>query len=388
MAKPMKKSRRFAEGDLVTGTTNVRTRSDDVIGDTNPRTGVYTPGSYDRNRAAGESNLNAVKGLWNRITGGSSDDSGTGTRGIKASVSDTKYEPTKSSVADYIGKSTEPKSAESKSSGFNSSSVKGTSAFGDYSGTSKSDDSGSKSSAPETKPSSKLPITVEGDYPKKSDTSTDTDEKPAAKKEDKKPAAKATAKTTDSSSKNYGAAVGSQPTKKSTDTTDSSSKNYGAAVGSQPTKKSTDTTDSSSKNYGSAVGSQPTKKAAEEKKPETKAAAKTDYYRGADGKMHPKTPEPAPKSEDEWGTQNIKRNLQNAPGDVMKGLKKVGSALSNFETIAERRSREAKEAKNKPVAKRSGGAVKKMASGGSVKSSASSRGDGIASRGKTRGKIY
>jgi hypothetical protein len=33
-----------------------------------------------------------------------------------------------------------------------------------------------------------------------------------------------------------------------------------------------------------------------------------------------------------------------------------------------------------------GGAVKKMASGGSV-SSASSRGDGIAQRGKTRGKM-
>jgi hypothetical protein len=38
-----------------------------------------------------------------------------------------------------------------------------------------------------------------------------------------------------------------------------------------------------------------------------------------------------------------------------------------------------------------GGKVKKMASGGSVKSSvstASKRGDGIALRGKTRGKIY
>jgi hypothetical protein len=354
--KPMKRAKRFDEGDLVTGTTNVRTRSDDVIGDTNPRTGVYTPGSYDRNRANGEENLKAVKGLWNRITGGSSDDSGTGTRGIKASVSDTKYEPTKSSVADYIGKSTEPKSAESKSSGFNSSSVKGTSAFGDYSGASKSDDSGSKSSASETKPSSKLPITVEGDYPKKSDTSTDTDEKPSVKTENKKPAKE-----------------DKKPAKKSEDT-NPVPKNFGTLVNPYPQKK-TET------------------KPVETKKPETKAAdtkpaAKTDYYRGSDGKMHPKTPEPAPKSEDEWGTQNIKRNLQDAPGDVMKGLKKVGSALSNFETIAERRSREAKEAKNKTVTKRSGGAVKKMASGGSVKSSASSRGDGIASRGKTRGRIY
>jgi hypothetical protein len=43
------------------------------------------------------------------------------------------------------------------------------------------------------------------------------------------------------------------------------------------------------------------------------------------------------------------------------------------------------------VAKKRGGAVKKMAHGGSVKSSvsaASKRGDGIALRGKTRGKIY
>jgi hypothetical protein len=34
-----------------------------------------------------------------------------------------------------------------------------------------------------------------------------------------------------------------------------------------------------------------------------------------------------------------------------------------------------------------GGSVKKMASGGSVKSSASKRADGIAVKGKTRGKI-
>jgi hypothetical protein len=35
-----------------------------------------------------------------------------------------------------------------------------------------------------------------------------------------------------------------------------------------------------------------------------------------------------------------------------------------------------------------GGKVKKMASGGKAKVSASSRGDGIAMRGKTRGKLY
>lgn len=343
--KPMKRAKRFDEGDLVTGTTNVRTRSDDVIGDTNPRTGVYTPGSYDRNRANGEENLKAVKGLWNRITGGSSDDSGTGTRGLKASVSSSPSE-SDTAKAKVISDSFKPKASVVDRP--SQSTISGSQVDKD-----KNYDSESESSAPETKPSRKLPITVEGDYPKKSDTSTDTDEKPSVKTENKKPAKE-----------------DKKPAKKSEDT-NPVPKNFGTLVNPYPQKK-TET------------------KPVETKKPETKAAdtkpaAKTDYYRGSDGKMHPKTPEPAPKSEDEWGTQNIKRNLQNAPGDVMKGLKKVGSALSNFETIAERRSREAKEAKNKPVAKRSGGAVKKMASGGSVKSSASSRGDGIAQRGKTKG---
>jgi hypothetical protein len=75
MSKPVKKFKRFAQGDLVKGTTNVRTRSDDEIGDTDPRTRVYTPGSFDKNRAAGEANLNAVKGFFGRLTGGSKDSS-------------------------------------------------------------------------------------------------------------------------------------------------------------------------------------------------------------------------------------------------------------------------------------------------------------------------
>ena len=40
-----------------------------------------------------------------------------------------------------------------------------------------------------------------------------------------------------------------------------------------------------------------------------------------------------------------------------------------------------------PFGMRKGGAVKTYAKGGSVKSSASKRGDGIAQKGKTRGKI-
>jgi len=75
---------------------------------------------------------------------------------------------------------------------------------------------------------------------------------------------------------------------------------------------------------------------------------------------------------------------------VMDKAKSVASGvsdyISNFETPAERRSREAKQASGM----KRGGAVKKMASGGmtSKVSSASKRADGIASRGKTRCKMY
>jgi len=47
--------RKFADGGSVT------TRSDDEIGDTNPRTGVVDPGSYDRRMQAGQENLNRLK---------------------------------------------------------------------------------------------------------------------------------------------------------------------------------------------------------------------------------------------------------------------------------------------------------------------------------------
>lgn len=74
----------------------------------------------------------------------------------------------------------------------------------------------------------------------------------------------------------------------------------------------------------------------------------------------------------------------------------IGDYVRNFETPAERRSREAKnptpksssseyneDALGSGSAMKRGGAVKKMASGGM----ASSRADGIAQRGKTRGKM-
>ena len=136
-----------------------------------------------------------------------------------------------------------------------------------------------------------------------------------------------------------------------------------------------------------------------------KPAVKTDYYRGSDGKMYPKTPEPGnvPTSEE------AAANRQAAYDKVKNFGSSVADYFGNFETPAERRSRLAKEANNKPAATPSraktsqdedipylgsamkrGGAVKKMAKGGltSKPSTASSRGDGIASRGKTRGKLY
>jgi len=71
---------------------------------------------------------------------------------------------------------------------------------------------------------------------------------------------------------------------------------------------------------------------------------------------------------------------------AMDKVKSLGSgvmdSIANFETPAERRSREAKEASGM----KRGGSVKKMASGGNV-SSASKRADGIAQKGKTRGKM-
>lgn len=73
--------------------------------------------------------------------------------------------------------------------------------------------------------------------------------------------------------------------------------------------------------------------------------------------------------------------------DKVKGFgSSVVDAVTNFETPPERAARERKAA----LGKKRGGAVKKMASGGmtSKVSSASSRADGIASRGKTRCKMY
>ena len=98
-----------------------------------------------------------------------------------------------------------------------------------------------------------------------------------------------------------------------------------------------------------------------------KSSAMPDTYRDLSGKVKVKEPV-KPPSEYEPGPQNIKRNLQNAPSDI-----------SDLVSSPFRAIREAGNRGNPDV-------PKKMASGGNV-SSASKRADGIAQKGKTRGKM-
>jgi hypothetical protein len=92
---------------------------------------------------------------------------------------------------------------------------------------------------------------------------------------------------------------------------------------------------------------------------------------------------PVDNSKYQFGTVPTSEQASANRQALMDKVKGFGSgamdAISNFETPAERRSREAKEASGM----KRGGSVKKMASGGS----ASKRADGIAQRGKTRGKM-
>jgi hypothetical protein len=96
-----------------------------------------------------------------------------------------------------------------------------------------------------------------------------------------------------------------------------------------------------------------------------KSSEMPNTYRDLSGKVRVKEAV-KPPSEYEPGPQNIKRNLLNAPSDISDLVS------SPFRAIREAGNR------NNPDAK-------KMASGGAV--SASRRGDGIAQRGKTRGKM-
>jgi len=118
-----------------------------------------------------------------------------------------------------------------------------------------------------------------------------------------------------------------------------------------------------------------------------KSTEMPDTYRDLSGKIKVKE-KVIPPSEYEFGPQNIKRNLKNAPSDIASGLKTAGSAVGDYlgKTFTlEGREQTEKERKEKLGMKR-GGSVKKMATGDNV-SSASKRADGIAQKGKTRGKM-
>jgi hypothetical protein len=90
-------------------------------------------------------------------------------------------------------------------------------------------------------------------------------------------------------------------------------------------------------------------------------------------------------------------NRQAAYDKVKSAGSSMADYVSNFETPAERRSREAAQARMNALrssggARAKGGAIKtkKMAKGGmtSTASSASKRADGIASKGKTKCRMY
>jgi hypothetical protein len=108
----------------------------------------------------------------------------------------------------------------------------------------------------------------------------------------------------------------------------------------------------------------------EKNKKETKPSApvkKGEYYRDFSGKLKKKTPDD-------------RRPLKDLGETVAEGAKSVGEfASKNIKTPAQRRDEEKSVRKNQTQYG--------MKKGGSV-SSASSRGDGIAQRGKTRGRIY
>jgi hypothetical protein len=115
--------------------------------------------------------------------------------------------------------------------------------------------------------------------------------------------------------------------------------------------------------------------------PDAKNPNYSNEGRGMGVKPTPSAMAPAPSGRVPTSEQ-ASANRQ-AAMDKVKGFGSgVMDAISNFETPAERRSREAKEASGM----KHGGSVKKMASGGNV-SSASKRADGIAQKGKTRGKM-
>jgi len=166
---------------------------------------------------------------------------------------------------------------------------------------------------------------------------------------------------------------------KSVSKTDSAPKTTSASTPAStpaPVKKDTETSSVKklTKEQGEKIAAK--SKAAESSAPASASTPKGSTYRDFKGKIQ-KTTENGPSAADTIGKgiSSIGRGLSSAASSV-------GDYFKNFETPAEVRSRMNKEEKAKDKADR---ASKNMASGGMA--SASRRGDGIAQRGKTRGKM-
>jgi len=304
------KKKRFDTG----GSTNVRTRSDDEIGDTNPRTGVYTPGSYAARQEQGQKNLDSVKGFFNKLTGKSAD---------AAPAAPATYD--ENPAAKYIKKSAGQESAVSRPS---ESTISGSQVDKNKNYESEAAPipapAPAPAPAPEAKSSRKLPITIDGDYPKnavKDEEVTESVKKADPKIDEaikKKKAAAAAAKAkadAEAKAKADRKKLAQQKIEEHAKNSKEKIKFRGERI-----------------NNGDRVGT---------------AVPIKDVFSGAD-----KSPDPYEK----------RNRAKNAMEDQIRDT--MGSTMKR------------------------GGAVKKMASGGMTsRSSASSRGDGIASRGKTRGKI-
>jgi hypothetical protein len=238
--------RKFADGGAV------RTRSDDEIGDTDPRTGKVDPGSYDRRMKAGEENMarlssaaDTLKSFFSSKEAPASASNITGDSGMSASDMAKKQamsggaqmpaaEPEKTrKIEDYMAKAPEAEGADYGNEGRRTS----------------------MASAP-----------------------TPAKAKPAAKPSKVEPAANV----------NYGNEDRRTP--------------MATTKAEAPTK--------------------PTKKT----------------YRSVSGKIETYEPEPEKPANQRWGVQNVIPNAKRYAGAVADYVK-------NFETPAERRSRERKEGK-------------------------------------------
>lgn len=94
-SQPMPAVRKFADGGAVT------TRSDDEIGDTNPRTGKVDPGSYDRRMAEGAKNMERLRSAADSIK---SFFSGEGKSSTASKENESNMSPDSMASTYYSGK--------------------------------------------------------------------------------------------------------------------------------------------------------------------------------------------------------------------------------------------------------------------------------------------